>query len=77
MIPPNATCEETLGMVGDAYIRCNGPAIMKIKHRGRAEGPYYMCLIHGCHNADNRDAEVLETKDPDVAQRYKLEVQSG
>ena len=52
-------CQETVGMIGDDYIRCEKPAVMLIQHRSRAEGPYYMCLECGTHNLDNRNAELL------------------
>ena len=74
MIPKDARCQETKGMIGEDYIRCGKPAIMKIQHVGRDEGPYLMCLFCGTHNADNRRAIVLETNDKDMAERYNLEV---
>lgn len=57
------TCEETYGMIGEKYLYCGRPAVMLIQHRGRAEGPYFMCLNCGEHNARNRNAEVLARKD--------------
>ncbi len=56
------TCEETWGWTGTDYLRCGAPAVMLVQHRGRREGPYQMCLEHGTHNADNRNAEVLARK---------------
>lgn len=56
-MPP---CEETWGMIGDKYLRCGKPSISRIQHRGRDEGPYYMCLEHAWHNVHNRNAEVIE-----------------
>lgn len=53
-------CQETVGMVGSVYLRCNAPAAMRVQHRGRTEGPYDMCLECGAHNVSNRDAEVIE-----------------
>lgn len=50
-------CEETEGMIGDQYLRCGDPAKTLVKHRGRSEGPYWMCPVHADHNIHNRDAE--------------------
>lgn len=55
------TCEETTGMIGDDYTRCGAPAAMIVQHRGRREGPYFMCLMCGTHNARNRNGQVLVT----------------
>jgi hypothetical protein len=51
------TCEETTGMIGDTYIRCERPATTLVQHRGRTEGPYWMCATCASHNLENRDAE--------------------
>lgn len=51
------TCEETLGMIGNEYVRCGRPAPTLVQHRGRAEGPYWMCREHAAHNLHNRNAE--------------------
>ena len=60
MIPTDAKCQETFGMIGQKYLECGKPAVMQVQHRGRDEGPYYMCLECGTHNADNRNAEVID-----------------
>lgn len=56
-------CEETWGMVGDKYLRCGKPSVVQVQHRGRAEGPYFMCLEHGWHNVKNRNAEAIDMLD--------------
>ena len=61
-VPPSVTCEETCGVIGDQYLCCGKPAVMLIHHRGRAEGPYFMCLEHGVHNCANRDAALIASK---------------
>jgi len=57
-------------MIGEKYLYCGKPAVMRVQHRGRSEGPYEMCLEHGCHNADNRNAEVIACYTDDVRKRY-------
>ena len=54
-------CQETTGMVGDDYLRCGQLAVMLIQHRGRSEGPYFMCLSCGTHNIVHRNAQLLQT----------------
>lgn len=50
-------CEETgLVLGGVTPIPCGAPAVMLVQHRGRREGPYWMCLAHGTHNCRNRNA---------------------
>lgn len=53
------TCEETYGYDErrQEYLRCGAPAVRLIKHRGRREGPYWMCEHHAVHNIDNRNAD--------------------
>lgn len=51
------TCEETTGMIGDAYIRCGASAKILVQPRGRTEGPYWMCDSCASHNIMNRDCE--------------------
>jgi hypothetical protein len=53
------TCEETHGYDEDAdmYLRCGKLAAILVQHRGRTEGPYWMCRFHAAHNIDNRNAE--------------------
>jgi hypothetical protein len=53
------TCEDTLGMIGDRYLRCGEPACMLIDFRGGTEGPYWMCAEHGTHALDNRSGRAL------------------
>lgn len=53
----NHRCEETLGMIGSQYLRCGAPAKTLVQHRGRNEGPYWMCDEHAHHNIHNRNAE--------------------
>lgn len=55
------TCEETHGF-GEQYLRCGRPATTLVKHRGRDEGPYWMCPEHASHNIHNRDAEDVTPK---------------
>jgi len=55
-------CEETLGVIGSQYLRCNAPARILVKHRGRNEGPYWMCDEHAEHNVHNRNAEDVTSK---------------
>jgi len=50
-------CEEVEGMVGSQYLRCGAPAATLVKHRGRDEGPYWMCPEHASHNIRNRGAD--------------------
>jgi hypothetical protein len=56
-IGTHVRCEETLGMVGSQYLRCNAPATIQVQHKGRDEGPYWMCREHAAHNIHNRNAE--------------------
>ncbi len=53
-------CVETLAMVGDKYVCCGWPAVAIVKHVGRDEGPYAMCLSHAAHNVGNRGAVVVK-----------------
>ena len=53
------TCEETTGMIGEQYLRCGAPAVVLVKHKGRNEGPYFMCGPCANHNVRNRRAEPL------------------
>lgn len=68
-------CEETFGMVGDDYLRCGKPSVVRLQHRGRAEGPYVMCLDCAVHNIANRNAQALavaETVPDDVRDRWHV-----
>lgn len=59
-IPAEAKCEETWGMLGNGtYLRCGKPAVSLVQHRGRDEGPYFMCMADGWHNCKNRNAALL------------------
>ena len=60
------TCEETTGFDErtQQYIRCGRPAVALIKHRGRIEGPYWMCPEDADHNIKNRNAEDITPKEP-------------
>ena len=55
----NHPCQETTGMIGNEYLRCGAPAVALIQHRGRHEGPYYMCRGCADHNVHNRNADVV------------------
>lgn len=73
------TCEETVGMIGDEYLRCGRPAVVLVQHRNREEGPYSMCLECGDHNIANRNAEALEASASvtlDFRERWKLPTMS-
>ena len=48
-------CEETAGMIGDSYLRCGAPAEILVQHKGRTEGPYWMCPLCAWHNIRNRN----------------------
>ena len=52
-------CQETTGMIGNEYLQCGAPAVALIQHRGRHEGPYYMCIECANHNVHNRNADVV------------------
>ena len=52
-------CEEASPLSHGAYIPCNAPATVMVKHRGRAEGPYRMCPECASHNVKNRNAEIV------------------
>lgn len=56
------TCQETTGMIGEKYLRCGKPAVALIQHRGRSEGPYYMCGPDANHNVYNRNAVAIVVK---------------
>ena len=79
------TCEETLdilpgrdGKSYDDYVRCGKPAVMRVKHRGRTEGPYSMCEACGSHNVANRNAEVIERFGPEGGKEgLRLVVDNG
>ncbi len=58
-----ARCQETTGMIGDHYTRCNRPAVVVVKHLGRNEDPYAMCELCASHNVGNRGAVVLREKE--------------
>ena len=66
------TCQETKDMIGNAYVVCGAPAVMLVRHRGRTEGPYYMCEFDGWHNTHNRNAELLAEKDPVCEERLRI-----
>ena len=55
-------CQEIHGMLGSIPLRCGTPAVMQVQHRGRAEGPYFMCEACGSHNVNNRNAEVIAVR---------------
>lgn len=59
------TCEETTGTIGENYIRCGRQAVAIIKHRGRDEGPYFMCGPCASHNVQNRNAVALFVRQGD------------
>lgn len=44
-------------MVEDKYLRCGAPARTLVKHKGRDEGPYWMCDACASHNIQNRNGE--------------------
>ena len=75
MIAPTEFCVETSGTVGLRYICCGSPPVAIIKHRGRGEGPYAMCLPHAAHNVSNRAADVIEWIGSD--EDRELWIQSG
>lgn len=58
-VSEGATCQEVVMVVGDRSFQCGDRAIVQVQHRGRAEGPYFMCLKCGAHNIRNRDAELI------------------
>lgn len=60
------TCQEVLGADHRDYIRCGAPAFILVQHRGRDEGPYWMCKEHAFHNIGNRNAEDITPKDEQV-----------
>ena len=60
------TCQETTGMIGNEYLQCGAPAVALIQHRGRHEGPYYMCLGCANHNIHNRNADLVAWFDEPV-----------
>lgn len=64
------SCAETYGVTNgvavDRYLQCGAPAFALIQHRGRTEGPYWMCPFHARHNIKNRNAELIGGKDPDA-----------
>lgn len=49
-------CQEKIEF-GTLVFDCGAPAHVLVQHRGRAEGPYWMCPPHASHNIQNRDAE--------------------
>lgn len=51
------TCQETIGMIGEQYLRCGKPAQILVQPRGRTEGPYWMCDYCASHNIHNRDCQ--------------------
>jgi len=59
-------------MIGDKYLRCGKPSVVQVQHRGRSEGPYFMCLEHGWHNVKNRDAEAIDMVDALKEQEWLL-----
>ncbi len=64
-------CEERIGSAG---YQCGAPAKVLVKHKGRNEGPYFMCLPCADHNILHRDGEALviaDGVDPKFIERWK------
>lgn len=55
-------CEEASPLSRGLYIPCGAPTSTLVKHRGRREGPYFMCTLCASHNVRNRDAVVVMEK---------------
>lgn len=70
------TCQETNAFIAGDYIRCGRPAKTLVKHRGRDEGPYWMCDECAYHNIRNRNGEDV-TPEELKQQRSKVEVRFG
>lgn len=65
-------CEEVEGMIGSLALRCNAPAYTLVKHRGRDEGPYWMCPEHASHNIANRNAEDVTAKEKSLIMQRRI-----
>jgi hypothetical protein len=71
------TCQETTGTIGESYLRCGKPSTTLVQHRGRTEGPYWMCDACAFHNVYNRDAEDVTPAELRMDRPVKVRVGDG